>query len=329
MKQELINRIIKALTDYVPVEKNKLNAILTLCLDGYEITEKSTAIVATNYVDKNKEIIKKFALSKIVEGCTKNTLRGYNSQLERFFLTVKKPYDAVTTDDIRFYIANKQFNDSASTTYVNNIRRYLNSFFSWAVREEYIEKNPIAKIPLIRGEKKKKSAFDELEIEKMRNGICDALDSALFEFMLSTGCRVGEVANVRLDDFIDKGSCLVHGKGRKDRIVYCNAKAQLAIQNHLKTRKYTSEYLFNGSKSDKPLIKSSIERRVRLIGERSGVDNVHPHRFRRTCATMALRRGMPLEQVSKMLGHEQLQTTQIYLDLNDEELLNMHKKYVV
>lgn len=216
--------------------------------------------------------------------------------------------------------------------------------------EELVERNPCLRIEQVKEEKKKKTAFTEIDVEKLRLHCISRRQSAIVEMFMSTGCRVSELVQMRVDDL--KGDrIVVHGKGNKDRVVYLNAKAQMAVQQYLLERSDTNPYLFPKGKpvsvvrmKGKPALwyinpenvekdghtdKSCIESECRRLGRRAGVDRCHPHRFRRTCATFALRRGMPIEQVSKMLGHEEISTTQIYLDLSEEDLLQAHKKFVV
>lgn len=233
----------------------------------------------------------------------------------------------------------------------NNEILCLRTFFAWLNVEEIIPVNPMNKVDRIKADKVKKKAFTDLECEKIRASCRSAMETAIVEVLLSTGCRVSELCGIRIDDIRD-GKCIVHGKGNKDRTVYFTAKAELAIQRFLAERSDVNPYLFPGgipletSKNhsayckptwyqhpdligDNARDKGSVEDTVRNIGKRAGVENVHPHRFRRTSATLALRRGMPIELVSKMLGHEQLTTTQIYLDLSEDELEAAHRKYVV
>lgn len=211
----------------------------------------------------------------------------------------------------------------------------------------------MARIDRIKQEKTKKEALTELEIEQLRDATDDEREKFLIELLLSTGCRVSEVVQILVAD-IEGERILVHGKGQKDRYVYLNVKAQLALSNYMKERSDKNPYLFPRCESvqilkkrglsqkdmrrwwkneenviDGHADKGTIEQTTRRIAKRAGVEHANPHKFRRTCATMALRRGMPLEQVSRMLGHEQISTTQIYLDLTEDELALAHKKYVI
>ena len=242
--------------------------------------------------------------------------------------------------------------DGVSNVTCNNELRALSSFFTWMRDDELITRNPVLKTGKIKTVKTKKHAFTDEDIERMRIGLKDWRHKAMFEMLLSTGCRVSELTSIRIDDIKDD-SVYILGKGNKYRTVYINARAKLAVENYLGERKDSNPYLFplaayratekvNDGRAkrsdwykhpelvspDKPTTTSSIESIIRKIGRATGVENVHPHRFRRTCATMALKRGMPIEMVSKMLGHDNISTTQIYLDLNEDDLKSAHRKYV-
>ena len=277
---------------------------------------------------------------------------GYGNT-KRELSEIGKTVDDITTEDIRYYMAIRLQRDKVSKTTIGNEIRNLGSFFGWLYAEEIIKKNPMAKIDRIKQEKTKKEALTDMEIEMLRAAADGKREKLVIELLLSTGCRVGEVVQILISD-IEGDRVLVHGKGQKDRYVYLNARAQLALGKYLAARSDKNPYLFpkggsviemkhNGIKKHElkdwwknpENIKeghagiSTIEITTRKIAKRAGVEQANPHKFRRTCATMALRRGMPLEQVSKMLGHEEISTTQIYLDLTEDELALAHKKYVI
>ena len=325
-------------------------------LGDYEIQNRTTEI-ALLQEDRNEYLFKKFLTAKIVKGCTDRTVEYYKKSLEFIFNRIQKTADDVTTDDIRYYLAIRQKRDGISKTTANNELRVLSSFYQYLQSDDIVLKNPTSKIEKIKEQKKKKNAFTEIEIEKIRDSTKNARERAVVDVLLSTGCRVNELVNIRIRD-IDKDKIIVHGKGEKDRIVYLNAKAIISLERYLEERNDSNPYLFCGgffvqndrskmqqyqiSKNgewykNKELVsldthtdKGTIEQLMRKLKKRSGIDSdCYPHKFRRTCATMALRRGMPIEQVSKMLGHESIETTQIYLDLNEEDMAQAHKKYVV
>lgn len=347
MRQELAEKITFMLKRCGVIEDGILNEILII-LNDYEITIRETALAVRNE-DKNMELLKRFIIAKTVKGCTERTIKLYGTELKKILESINKTVDEITADDIRLYLALRERRDGITKTTANNELRYMRSFFSWLHIEELIPRNPTAKLEAIKTAKRKKQAFTELEVERIRDSCVNAKEIAVVEIMLSTGCRVSELVSIRRDD-IENGKLIVHGKGEKDRIVYLNAKALIAIERYLKERKDKNPYIFPKmlsvadlkNKNDKCSYRytenvvedghmnaSSVEAMLRRTGKRAGVAGVHPHRFRRTCATFALRRGMPIEQVSKMLGHEQISTTQIYLDMDETELEQAHKKYVI
>lgn len=345
MRKEVVDKIMMILTAK-GVNDMSISNDLYILLNDYDINLRETSIAVRNE-DKNKMLFQKFLIAKTVKGCTERTIDLYRTEIWKIINKIGKSIDEIESDDIRLYLAIRQKRDGVTKTTANNELRYLRSFFSFLQNEELITKNPVAKIERIKIDKKAKSAFTELEVERIRNNCQTSLDCAIVEVLLSTGCRVTELVGMKINDL--KGEALVvHGKGNKDRIVYLNARAIIAVENYLKDRKDKNEYMFPGgyfAKSEKNCREwykypdrvdanrhmdiGTVRQRVAKIGKRGGVEHSHPHKFRRTCATFALRRGMPIEQVSKMLGHEQISTTQIYLDLTEDDLKMSHKKYVV
>lgn len=360
MRDELITKIVNLMMLYdIPVDEVKSK--IFLIMEPYEISARTTdvAVVNDESVDKYVQL---FLLNKRVAGRTDRTLKMYNSSLRMFFTECKKLPTEVTADDIKLFLAVKEVRDGSSKCYLGNLLRPISSFYAWMQREEYIISNPINKVDNIKQPKVKKAAFTEMQIEQLRMAIRDEdiRMKLIFELLLSTWCRVSELANMKIRDISeDRNSIIVHGKGQKDRICYINAKAHLYLVKYLLERKDNIDWLFPGCVilvagsgkcfseackqtklkpyqwwkapeliDDRPVDKGVIESAIRKLGKRAGVENTHPHRFRRTGATMALRRGMPIEQVSKLLGHESIDTTQIYLDISEKDLEQGHKKYV-
>lgn len=350
MREELANRLLMTCSDNKNLDELKMS--ITIILNDYEISPRETAVSVCNE-DKNSYYLKKFLIAKTVSGRTERTIDYYKKTLTNIISEIGKPVDEISSDDIRYYLAIRQTRDKISSVTAGNEQRVLKSFFSFLQDEELVLKNPMRKIETIKEERKKKKAFTEMDIEKIRTACRTKRETAMVEFLISSACRVTECSLVKISD-INNDKLIVHGKGNKERTVYLNAKAQLAISNYLKERKDNNPYLFaksamtiaktnNLSCKGNPaewythadlvdpsehIDKSTVENIIRNIGKRAGVEHTHPHRFRRTSATFALRRGMPIEQVSKMLGHESIDTTQIYLDLTEEELQQAHKKFV-
>lgn len=348
---DLCTQLVMLLTKYgMNLEEAKVE--LYGILHDYTIERRSTEMVVYEG-NINTDILKKFLAVKMVKGCSAKTIKMYRQSIELFMMTVQKPVTKLTVDDVRWYIA-RRMKTGVSTVTVNNELRAMSSLCTWMQDEEIITSNPVIKNGKIKTPKVTKKAFTEEEIERMRVGLRTWREKAIFEMLLSTGCRVSELVGIRIKDLQNDGSINILGKGNKYRIVYVNARAQLAINSYLAERKDDNPWLFARMKDKIMTLKSSkpknlptwyadpelvdpqepmgsgtVEMIVRHLGRSCGVENVHPHRFRRTCATYALRRGMSLELVSKMLGHENVGTTQIYLDLNEEDLKMAHRRYVM
>lgn len=314
----------------------KVTARISLLLKDYVI-EKGSTELALREDDEDGMMVRKFFISKKLKGCTDRTIQFYTNELKRALPKFRKPLKEITVDDIRWFIADKEFNDGVSRVSCSNTLRTLSSFFEFLTVEGYISTNPVKRFGVYKVEKKKKSAFTEYEIESMREAINNPKTKCIFEMLLSTGCRVSELAQIKMSE-INEDEILVHGKGNKDRIVHINAKAKKALESYLESKNdvsKSSEWLFPKQEYRHTVIcpnehtdKSSIESTIRELGRKVNV-KAYPHKFRRTCATFALRRGMDLMYVSKMLGHDNVQTTQIYLDLDEETLKEQHKKFVI
>lgn len=355
MKDELINDLTIALMPYVENTQD-LKLLITMVLGKYEVQKAETALTVYEG-DINEQIMKRFIAAKIAQGCSMRTIKYYQISITKALMEIGKPYMDVTADNIRYWLAVRIQRDGVTKTTANNERRNLSAFYGWLQKEEILLKNPMAKIDSIKETKKKKKAYSLLDLEKIRMGCRTNREKAMVEFFASTWCRVTELCEVKLSD-INNGKVTVHGKGDKYRECFINARAQLALEVYLAERTDSNPYLFPRAKyagDIKRMTKgkrtkaeqanwykdpsqvdengrmdiSSVEGIIRKIGRRVGVEKVHPHRFRRTGATMALRAGMPLTTVSKLLGHESIETTQIYLDISDEELEAAHKKFVV
>lgn len=351
LETELVN-VLFAYRNNIPFEDIK--AQFTIILDNYEIEKRKTEVVIYEE-DKNRKYIALFLASKAAGGRTERTLFAYRNYLTHIFSQIGKNADEVTSDDIKLYLAKKLRVDKITKTSVDNERRALSSFYGWMLTNEYIVRNPMNKVETMKYSKPKKYAFSDIEVEKIRAACVTERETMIVEVLLSTWCRVSELAGMRIDE-IKQDKAIVHGKGEKDRTVFLNAKAQLAIMNYLNKRSDANPYLLpkamnagdaasftKGRKRavsnkwyENPALvddsehcdKCTIESIIRKIGKRAGVENAHPHRFRRTGATFAMRTGMPIMTVSKILGHANISVTQIYLDINDEDLEAEHGKYV-
>ena len=354
MRNQLYQEIINALIPYrgsLPFEDIK--AQITIILGEYDVTQRHTEVAILNE-DKNARYLALFLASKAAGGRTDRTLKAYRTYLKKIFTAIGKDVDEITADDIKLYLARKLRVDKITKTSVDNERRSLSTFFSWMFNNEYIKSNPMNKVEVMKYAKPKKKAFTDIEVEKIREACRTERETMIVETLLSTWCRVSELIGIKIEE-IEGNKILVHGKGEKDRTVFLNAKAQLAIQRYLSKRNDTNPYLlprmvnagnltalpkgtkalhgrwYEDSNAVDPVLpsdKGTVEHIVREIGKRANVKNVHPHRFRRTGATFALKTGMPFMTVSKLLGHANIAVTQVYLDINDEDLENEHNKYI-
>lgn len=354
---DLLARLIAAVYPHIDddQELQQVKMQFEIILHDYTVARAETAIEPYKG-DINEGILLRFLEAKLAKGCSQKTIRYYKQTVAGFLQFVGKLYNQVSADDIRFYLAKRVVRDKVAKTTANNERRNLSAFYTWLQKEEILLKNPMSKIDPIKATKIKKKAFSLMDLEQIRRACSTNRERAIVETLASTWCRVSELVEIRIQDIHD-GKCTVHGKGDKYRDVYLNARAQLAIQSYLTERKDSNPYLFPSSKSlfgDKSkygskckspkgdwymypelvsesgyMDKGAVESLCRKLGRHAGVDNVHPHRFRRTGATLALRSGMPIMLVSKLLGHESIETTQIYLDISDSELEAAHRKYVI
>lgn len=356
MRDQLESEIMNILVPYrdeLPLQE--IRDQIVIALSNYEVEARVTE-VAIRDEDKNKQYIALFVAAKAASGRTERTLKAYKENLTRILDRLNKSADEVVAGDIKLYLAKRIRVDKVSKVCANNERLVLSSFYDWLHRNEYITKNPMYKVEAVKFQKPKKNAFSDMEVEKLRDACRTERERMIIEVLLSTWCRLSELVGIRLDE-INGERVLVHGKGEKDRTVFLNAKAQVAIQKYLDKRSDTNPYLLPGSVQaegemifmrngiplsrlpnwyefpeyvslTEPLEKGTIERVVRELGKRAKVSRAHPHKFRRTGATFALNAGMPITTISKLLGHANVAVTQVYLDINDDNLEAEHGKYV-
>lgn len=280
-------------------------------------------------IENNSLIIKRFLATKRIEGCSESTISRYGYALRRFMYNVIKPVENVDTTDLRAYLAEYQATGVVSNATLDDVRRIFTSFFNYMVDEDIIMKSPARKLHKIREEEIVKLPFTEEDIQLMLDECRDMRDLALLEFLNSTGARVSEVAKLNKYDInIDKREGIVYGKGRKQRMIYFDYKTKVHLRKYLAERYDDNPALFVQTK--KPyarLSKDGIEYIVRNIGYMAGVKNAHPHRFRRTLASRLTFRGVPIEQVQKILGHTKIETTLIYARVNDDDVRRSHEKF--
>lgn len=310
--------------------------MLTLSFQDYNLTPKKMDLIVSE--NTNASLWHKFYISKKVENLSPRTLHVYQKNLEMFDDLIKKPFLQVTTDDIRVFLAilmNR--NPNVSENYLDNTRRYLSTFFKFLVDEEFIRINPVAKIKKIRGNTAVKEPFCDLDVEKIRNSCKNPLEKVIIELLLSTAMRKAELCGIKISDInFNKNEIKIIGKGNKLRYVYLNAKSQIALNEYFNFRKehnYNSDYLLVRHNtitcqelSGQPFDEGTIYAVISRIGKRAKVPHANPHRFRRTVATNWVRKGMAIEKVSELLGHNSLETTMIYVKINRDDVRAEHHR---
>ena len=320
--QQLINDILHDMSEVLSAkELYALQIVLQKKLN----TQNQT------YPYTNIEYMDMFISAKRIEGCSERTLAYYKATIEQMLSIIVTPLRQVQTDDLRAYLAEYQLRNNCSKTTVDNIRRNLSSFFSWLEAEDYIIKSPIRRIHKIRTGSKVKETLSEECIEKLRDSCLQIRDLAMIDLLYSTGIRVGELVNLNINDInFEERECIVYGKGNKQRKVYFDAKTKVHLKRYLEQRKDYSEALFVTLDSPFERLKiSGVEIRLRKLGRLASLDQrVHPHKFRRSMATRAIDKGMPIEQVQKLLGHQQIDTTMHYAMVNQSNVKISHRKFI-
>lgn len=329
MQHDLINTILHSMTSHLtPDQLRELKAVLHLNLSKYEISEKSSEIIL--YDDSNMRYWDKYELDRKLSGLSPATLDNYRLTVTMFLSTITKKIGDYTSDDIFNYLDLYRKIRKVSLSRIKNMQSALSSFFAWLFKKDYIPANPVAQLDGIKLPKKIKKAFSDEERELLKLACTSTRDTALIEFLYSTGVRVSEAVRLNCSDInFTTRELVVYGKGAKERITYINPSTAFWLQKYLAERDDDNPALFASLYAPhERLSKKGIEDLLHRIGSRANVNNVHPHRFRRTCATNALNRGMPLEQVSQLLGHEKLDTTKIYCTVNQEHVKMSHTKFL-
>ena len=330
-KEEMIltitNEMSNNLTNY---QIELLKNVLIIQFQNIEITVLTDEIKKKEEQNTNEKFINSFLSAKEIEGCSQRTISYYKENIQRLISKLEKPIKGITTEDIRNYLSNyKETNNCGSVT-IDNIRRVFSSFFAWLEDEDYIIKSPVRRIHKVKTASIIKETFTDENIEKMRDECKNIRDLSIIELLISTGMRVGELVNLNVDDLnLEDRSCVVQGKGNKQREVYFDARTKIHLMQYLNIRKDNNKALFvSKNKPHQRLSISGIELIVRRLGAKTDVNRVHPHKFRRTLATMAIDKGMPIEQVQKLLGHVKIETTMHYAMVNQSNVKISHRKYI-
>lgn len=278
----------------------------------------------------NDEVLKLFIDAKRIEGCSDKSLNYYRTTLQLTLKVINKDYFCIITEDLRSFLSNYKEKHNVSKTTIDNVRRIISSFFSWLENEDYISKSPCKRIHKVKIGKVVKETYSDETIELIKQSINNKRDLAIVEILISTGIRVGELVRLDIKDIdFENRECVVLGKGNKQRKVYFDAKTKIHLQQYLNSRKDYNEALFVSLlKPNNRLEISGVEIMLRKIGKKIGLDKVHPHKFRRTLATKAIDKGMPIEQVQHLLGHSKIDTTLEYAMVDDTNVKLSHKKYL-
>ena len=307
----------------------QLQEVLTHCFWGIQVSASSEAD-RLQEKESNMELLEMFISAKRVEGCSEKTLKYYNTTILRMFTAVKLHVTHMRTDDLRGYLSDYQQTSQCSKGNIDNIRRILSSFFAWLEGENYIIKSPVRRIHKIKSSKTVKETYSDESLEIMRDQCGCLRDLALIDLLASTGMRVGELVQLnRADIDFENRECVVFGKGSKERPVYFDARTKIHLKNYLDSRTDENPALFVSlMRPFNRLEISGVEIRLRELGRRLGISKVHPHKFRRTLATRAIDKGMPIEQVQRLLGHSKIDTTMQYAMVNQNNVKISHRKYI-
>ena len=320
--EEKIVKVLNVMSEYLSIaQMKKLQEVI---LQTFAENEAEKAEIA------NDKFLEMFLDAKTIEGCSERTIKYYRETVQHLLSQTETSVRKITTEEIREYLSDYQKLNNCSNVTIDNVRRNISSFFSWLEEEDYILKSPMRRIHKIKTKTVVKSVISDEGIEKLRDNCNEKRDLAIIDLLYSTGIRVGELVNLNIDDIDLEGrECIVYGKGDKERRVYFDAKAKLHLQNYIESRVDNNPALFVTLDAPYDRIKiSGVEIRIRELGRKLDIEKIHPHKFRRTMATRAIDKGMPIEQVQKILGHSQIDTTMKYAIVNQNNVKTSHRRYI-
>ncbi|MGX7195508.1 site-specific tyrosine recombinase/integron integrase [Enterococcus olivae] len=327
MKDKLITQIQNGMSAMLDSKQlGDLRKVLTAVFSTIEIVSVSS----TNNQKSNEKLLDMFLSAKRIEGCSEKSLKYYDSTIVNMFSKVQKPIREIDTGDLRVYLSEYQQKRNSSKVTIDNMRRIFSSFFSWLEDEDYILKSPVRRIHKIKTDKTIKETFTDESLEMLRDACNETRDLAMIDLLASTGMRVGELVGLNREDinFYER-ECVVLGKGNSERVVYFDARTKIHLLNYLDSRTDGDSALFVSLASPyKRLMIGGVETRLREIGKKADLQKVHPHKFRRTLATRAIDKGMPIEQVQHLLGHVKIDTTMHYAMVNQMNVKNSHRKFI-
>lgn len=326
MKEQIINNVLSAMQGVLDCQQMKL---LKVCLQeqlqGVRISQTETPNAENNLL-----VLDSFISAKHIEGCSERSMRYYRTTIEQFLTAVCLPITQITTAQIREYLVRYQSERQCGKVTIDNMRRILSSFFAWLEDEDYIVKSPVRRIHKVKTDSLVRETLSDEQLEQMRDKCDNIRDLAMLDLLASTGMRVGELVRLnRADLNLQERQCVVFGKGNKERIVYFNARAKIHIEAYLRERTDSNLALFVSLNAPyRRLQISGVERRLKVLGRLAEIERVHPHKFRRTLATMAIDKGMPIEQVQRLLGHVRIDTTLHYAMVSQQNVKMSHRKYL-
>ena len=326
MKQHLMNEVIQGMLPFLNNgQMEKLQEVLQHTLFNYKVVESNN-----NKELSELNLVELFLAAKRIEGCSEKSLKYYESTILALLDDLGKDVKHIVTDDIRTYLTEYQARKQSSKVTIDNIRRILSSFFSWLEDEDYILKSPVRRIHKVKTGTNIKETYTDEALELMRDNCTELRDLAIIDMLASTGMRVGEMVLLNREDIdFNERECVVFGKGDKERIVYFDARTKIHLLNYLNSRDDDNPALFVSlQKPYNRLQISGVEVRLRQCGKRLGLNKVHPHKFRRTLATMAIDKGMPIEQLQQLLGHRRIDTTLQYAMVKQSNVKIAHRKYI-
>ncbi|MGM0215036.1 tyrosine-type recombinase/integrase [Enterococcus sp. AZ109] len=327
-REVLVERVIADMETELDLSQlQKLQVVMTIRMSQYSIEESKNEIII---YDETSDIAayKQFFISKKLAGLSERTIELYMYTIDKFMRTVRKSFSEVKTNDIRLYIANRSLIDGLGSSSLDHERGCICRFFRWLHDEEYITSDPGKRVEKIKVEKRLKKAFTPIEVELLRRSAKNSKQRLVIEMLLSTGCRVSELVALEFENYdLASNACSVVGKGAKERRVFFNAKTVVAMREYLEEKPHTVGPILYGKQDGDPMTKSGIQKMTKDIGDRASI-HAHPHKFRRTAATLAIKRGMSLNDVRRFLGHDDMNTTLQYLDLGDNDMKMLHDKYV-
>lgn len=329
MKKEIIETILADMSGILNTyQQLRLQEVLSTAFDKVEITPLESE--EGERAKANGELLNAFISAKKIEGCSEKTLHYYRSSIEALLGSEPKRINEIETNDIRKYLACYQENRGSSRVTIDNLRRIFSSFFAWLEDEAYIDKSPVRRIHKVKTDSLVKEVLSDEQLEQLRDNCTNKRDLAIIDILSSTGIRVGELVKLNRDDIdFHERQCVVFGKGNKERLVYFNARTKLHLQQYLDERTDDNPALFVSLNSPHTrLTISGVEVRMRQMGQQLSIPKVHPHKFRRTLATMAIDKGMPIEQVQRLLGHVRIDTTLHYAIVNQNNIKLAHRKFI-